>query len=129
MRAWLYLLSQSLVPWKGVWHNTKMMSRWIRFLLVMLLGAVGGLFYGWGINPVQYVPPDRVSTQGAPRDRWLTQSEGRRGDWRREGEHRRKGDLVFGSTPSESLMLFCKTHTEAEHARCETGLEAVAMLR
>lgn len=32
-----------------------MISRWIRFLLVMLLGAAGGLFYGWQLNPVQYV--------------------------------------------------------------------------
>jgi len=31
------------------------MSRWIRFLLVMLLGAAAGLFYGWQLNPVQYV--------------------------------------------------------------------------
>ena len=31
------------------------MSRWIRFLLAIVLGAAGGLFYGWVLNPVKYV--------------------------------------------------------------------------
>jgi hypothetical protein len=31
------------------------MSRWIRFLLAILLGAAGGLLYGWMLNPVKYV--------------------------------------------------------------------------
>ncbi len=31
------------------------MSRWIRFFLVIAIGAAGGLFYGWVINPVKYV--------------------------------------------------------------------------
>ncbi len=31
------------------------MSRRIRFLLALLIGAAGGLFYGWVISPVEYV--------------------------------------------------------------------------
>ena len=31
------------------------MARWIRFVLVILLGIAAGLFYGWVINPVNYV--------------------------------------------------------------------------
>lgn len=31
------------------------MSRWIRFFLAIAIGAAGGLFYGWAINPVKYV--------------------------------------------------------------------------
>lgn len=31
------------------------MSRWIRFLLAIAIGAAGGLFYGWVANPVKYV--------------------------------------------------------------------------
>lgn len=31
------------------------MSRWAKFLLAILLGAAVGLFYGWIINPVEYV--------------------------------------------------------------------------
>ena len=31
------------------------MSRWTKFLIVVILGAAAGLFYGWVINPVEYV--------------------------------------------------------------------------
>lgn len=31
------------------------MRRWILFLIVVLLGIVAGLVYGWVINPVKYV--------------------------------------------------------------------------
>ena len=31
------------------------MRRWIWFFIVLLLGIVGGLYYGWVINPVKYV--------------------------------------------------------------------------
>ena len=31
------------------------MSRLSKFLIVLILGALGGLFYGWVVNPVEYV--------------------------------------------------------------------------
>lgn len=31
------------------------MARWVRFIIVILLGALVGLLYGWVINPVKYV--------------------------------------------------------------------------
>ena len=31
------------------------MARWVRFILAILVGAAAGLFYGWVINPVNYV--------------------------------------------------------------------------
>lgn len=31
------------------------MSRWIRFLIAVLLGGALGLLYGWVVNPVKYV--------------------------------------------------------------------------
>jgi hypothetical protein len=31
------------------------MSRWMKFLMAVLLGAFAGLFYGWVVNPVEYV--------------------------------------------------------------------------
>ncbi len=31
------------------------MSRWLKFLIVVILGAAAGLFYGWVVNPVEYV--------------------------------------------------------------------------
>ncbi len=31
------------------------MSRWVLFLITLALGAAGGLYYGWVVNPVEYV--------------------------------------------------------------------------
>lgn len=31
------------------------MSRWVRFVLAILLGIIAGLLYGWQFNPVKYV--------------------------------------------------------------------------
>jgi hypothetical protein len=31
------------------------MSRWAKFLIAVILGAAAGLFYGWVVNPVEYV--------------------------------------------------------------------------
>ena len=31
------------------------MSRWTKFLIAVILGTAGGLFYGWVVNPVEYV--------------------------------------------------------------------------
>jgi hypothetical protein len=31
------------------------MSRWTKFLLAVIVGASAGLFYGWVVNPVEYV--------------------------------------------------------------------------
>lgn len=31
------------------------MARWIGFLLAIVVGAMGGMFYGWAIDPVEYV--------------------------------------------------------------------------
>lgn len=38
-----------------LWHNTRVMWRWIGFFLAMALGAAGGLYYGWVLDPVKYV--------------------------------------------------------------------------
>lgn len=31
------------------------MGRWFRFLIVIAIGAAAGMYYGWVINPVEYV--------------------------------------------------------------------------
>jgi hypothetical protein len=38
------------------------MSRWTKFLIAVILGAAAGLFYGWVVNPVEYVdiPPSSL---------------------------------------------------------------------
>ncbi len=48
-------LKDPLVLDGRLWHNTIIMSRWIKFLLVMVIGIAGGLLYGWILNPVKYV--------------------------------------------------------------------------
>jgi hypothetical protein len=30
-------------------------SRWTKFLIAVMLGAAAGMFYGWVVNPVEYV--------------------------------------------------------------------------
>ena len=38
------------------------MDRWIRFFIVLILGAALGLLYGWVIDPVEYIDtsPDKL---------------------------------------------------------------------
>jgi hypothetical protein len=31
------------------------MSRWVGFLIAMMIGIAGGLYYGWVFDPVEYV--------------------------------------------------------------------------
>ncbi len=31
------------------------MSRWTKFLIAVAVGAAAGLFYGWVVNPIEYV--------------------------------------------------------------------------
>jgi hypothetical protein len=31
------------------------MSRWLKFLIAIVIGAAGGMYYGWVLNPVEYV--------------------------------------------------------------------------
>ncbi len=37
------------------------MSRWTKFLIAVILGAAAGLFYGWVVNPVEYIDIAPVS--------------------------------------------------------------------
>jgi hypothetical protein len=37
-----------------LWHNN-LMSRWILFFITVALGLGAGLYYGWRIDPVEYV--------------------------------------------------------------------------
>lgn len=38
-----------------MWHNSNIMARWFRFFIAIGLGAALGMFYGWVINPVEFV--------------------------------------------------------------------------
>ena len=50
-------------PLASLWHNNPM-SRWILFLITVALGLGAGLFYGWKINPGEYIN----TTPGSLRD-------------------------------------------------------------
>ena len=39
----------------ALWHNLTVMSRILRFFLMIVLGIALGLIYGWVISPVKYV--------------------------------------------------------------------------
>jgi hypothetical protein len=43
-------------------NGEELMSRWSKFLIALFLGAAAGLFYGWVVNPVEYVdiPPESL---------------------------------------------------------------------
>ena len=36
-------------------HKTNIMSRWVRFLIVIIIGIALGLLYGWLVDPVDFV--------------------------------------------------------------------------
>jgi len=42
-----------------LWQNTNAMTRWVRFIIAVLIGIALGLLFGWVINPIEY-------TQTAP---------------------------------------------------------------
>ena len=45
---------RSLALQGRLWQNTSDMSRWVRFLIAIVIGGVIGVVYGWFINPVEY---------------------------------------------------------------------------
>lgn len=45
---------RSLASQGRLWDNTNDMSRWVRFLIAIIIGALVGVIYGWFINPVEY---------------------------------------------------------------------------
>ena len=51
--TYLFLLSP-LIRWFQ-YGTIARVSRWGRFIIVVLLGGVLGLVYGWVVNPVKYV--------------------------------------------------------------------------
>ena len=56
------LFYESQVPLalqRCLWQNTDAMSRWVRFIIAILIGIVLGLLFGWVVNPIDY-------TQTAP---------------------------------------------------------------
>ena len=47
-------IKRSLALQGRLWDNTSHMSRWVRFIIAILVGGLIGVIYGWFINPVEY---------------------------------------------------------------------------
>jgi hypothetical protein len=89
------------------------MSRWIRFLLALLVGAAGGLFYGWQIDPVKYVDTTPDSLRSDYRsDYVLMVAEAYQSDHDLDLAARRLA-LLGSSPPAEialDALLFAEGH-------------------
>jgi len=48
------IVKRSLALQGGLWQNTSNMSRWVRFIIAVVIGGLIGVVYGWFINPVEY---------------------------------------------------------------------------
>ena len=51
-KSWILLLPLAGIA--GLWDNVSNMGRWIRFVIAILIGVAGGLFYGWVISPAEF---------------------------------------------------------------------------
>ena len=79
------------------------------------------------IQPVKYYQRGRTAhkQENHETERWQTQSEGVKTDWRAEDEYRHKGDVSLKALRPEDLMLFCHTAYEAECLKGRFDIEAV----
>ncbi|MFH1372222.1 MAG: hypothetical protein ABII79_00280 [bacterium] len=79
-----------------------------------------------GIRPVEYSTVDHKLSAGAAT--WLSQSIGRKTDWRAEQEYRFRGDLDMSVIPTERLIAVCRTSDEAAIIEKTGGVRAVPFL-
>jgi hypothetical protein len=90
------------------------------------IGIVSSVGNHLGIRPVQYI--EQKLRHASVEDRWLTQSVGKRTDWRRESEYRHKGDLPLRQIERASLCVFVRTTDEARIINDRFGLKTTAMI-
>jgi hypothetical protein len=89
------------------------------------IGIPGARAADLGILPVRYYRGRRLPEESAVQ-RWLSQSEGTRGEWWREDEYRKAGDLDLNDVPFDSMLCFCHTRQEAMHIRERFGVSTIA---
>ena len=87
------------------------------------IGIARSLTEMLGLRQVRYA--DRRSTAITEDDVWLTQSPGKRSDWRAEDEYRHRGDILLSDVPHDKLLAFCLTSEEAALITKVTGIRAV----
>jgi hypothetical protein len=74
-----------------------------------------------GILPVKYGEPT-VSDSG---DAWLTQSIGKRTDWRQECEYRHRGELLLNEIAAGDICIFTRTEAETREVTNRFGLRSI----
>lgn len=83
-----------------------------------------------GIKAVEYYDPKKGGKAPSV-NRWLSQSVGRRTDWRAEQEFRCRGDFSLSNVSADNLIVFC--HTEDERLslkrRCPYRVVAIEASR
>ena len=98
------------------------MSRWTKFLIAVILGAVAGLFYGWVVNPVEYVDiaPESLRTDYKT-DYVLMVAEAYQVD-DDPGLAVRRLALLGSSTPSDIVANALKYALDHEYAAQDIAL-------
>ena len=106
------------------------MSRWIRFLIAILVGIGLGLIYGWLVNPVKYVDtsPDTLRIDYKT-DYVLMVAEA----YQKEGDLANVayrlallGDVSPAGTVQQAILFAQKAgYTEADIARMQTLMDTL----
>ena len=74
-----------------------------------------------GIRPVAYLFSSATKTIQES-ERWLTQSVGKKTDWRRESEYRHRGNVDLQNIIKEDLCIFTRTESESKEINKRFGL-------
>jgi hypothetical protein len=74
-----------------------------------------------GIRPVVYLPSSATKTV-QDSERWLTQSVGKKTDWRRECEYRYRGNFDLRNASSADICIFARTKLESKEISERFGL-------
>ncbi len=81
-----------------------------------------------GIRKVIYSDPQSIK-KAISNERWIYQSEGKKGNWNSENEYRFLGDFRFDHLPPEKLVVFCRDPGEAAELQNSSGIRAVPFSR
>ena len=98
------------------------MNRWIRFLLVIIVGFAIGLLYGWVANPVQYVNTAPASLrEDYKTDYILMVAEAYEGDNNLALAVRRLA-LLGGAPPEETVRKATLSATQLGYEQADLSL-------
>lgn len=104
-----------------LWHNCPM-PRWVSALILMVLGGVLGVFYGWKVNPVKFVDTAPASLRVDFRtDYVLMVAEAYHS--RQDADAARRQLSIFGGQSYASLCLEAlRTAEQTPYSRSDIAL-------